>query len=279
MKASNHRVEIDVCLESVFTDLPPEKRIERIARAGYRFVEFWFHDATFDGKACSRKQPKHAASLGSACRRCGITINNMVVNAPDGSFGGAPVRAQDRSRYLERLEEVIDFASAVGCRKAITCSGNLQPAQSRSRMRANLERALSEATAIAARKGFTLLLEPLNTLVDHPGYYLDSSAEGAEIVRGIGSPNLRLLYDVYHMQIMEGNVIATIEKNLELIGHFHSAGVPGRGELFRGELNYPEILERLRAWGYSGRFGLEYFPKMKDHLASLRKVRALLRGL
>ena len=273
MKGTKRMVELDVCLEAVFTSLPTEKRIEKIAQAGYRFVEFWFHDATFDGKECSRKQPKNAASLAGACKQRGVTINNMVVNAPDGSFGGAPARAKDRTRYLERLEEVIDFAGTAGCRKAITCSGNLQPGLSRARMRANLEKALGEATSIAAKKGFTLLLEPLNTRVDHPGYYLDSSVEAAEVVRAIASPSLRLLYDVYHMQIMEGNVIATIEKHLDIIGHFHSAGVPGRGELFTGELNYPQILQRIAALGYKGRFGLEYFPRMKDHLASLRQVR------
>ena len=271
-------IEIDVCLEAVFTSLPTEKRIERIARAGYRFAEFWFHDATFDGKECSRKQPKNAASLAAACKQHRVAINNMVVNAPDGSFGGAPVRAADRSLYLERLEEVIEFAEAVGCHKAITCSGNLQAGCSRARMRSSLETALGAAADIARKKGFTLLLEPLNTHVDHPGYYLHSAVEGAELVRAIGSPNLRLLYDVYHMQIMEGNVVASIEKNLDIIGHFHSAGVPGRGELFDGELDYPFILGRIAAAGYRGRFGLEYFPKMKDHLASLRKVRTYLRG-
>jgi hydroxypyruvate isomerase len=270
-------IPIDVCLESVFTWLPAEERVRKIAQAGYRFVEFWFHDATFDGTECSRKLPKNAAALAEVCRKCGVAINNMVVNAPDGSFGGAPVKAGDRSRYLERLEEVIAFAGALGCRRAITCSGNLQPGLRRARMRANLEEALGRATTIAAKQGFTLLLEPLNTRVDHPGYYLDSSAEGAELVRAIASPNLRLLYDVYHMQIMEGNVIATVEKRMDLIGHFHAAGVPGRGELFTGELNYPQILRRIGALGYQGRFGLEYFPKMKDHLASLRQVRACLR--
>lgn len=269
-------IPLDVCLESVFTGLPAEDRVKKIAQAGYRFVEFWFHDATFDGTECSKKLPKNAASLAEACRKCGITINNMVVNAPDGSFGGAPVKAGDRGRYLERLEEVIEFAGRLGCRKAITCSGNLQAGLSRARMRANLEKALGQATAIAAKEGFTLLLEPLNTHVDHPGYYLDSSVEGAELVRAIASPNLRLLYDVYHMQIMEGNVIANVEKNIDIIGHFHSAGVPGRGELFTGELNYPQILRRIGTMGYKGRFGLEYFPKMKDHLASLKKVRACL---
>jgi hydroxypyruvate isomerase len=114
--------------------------------------------------------------------------------------------------------------------------------------------------------------------VDHAGYYLDSTAEAVAIVRAVNSPHLRILYDVYHMQIMEGNVIATIEKNIEWIGHFHSAGVPGRAEHFGGELDYPVILRRIEATGYEGAFGLEYFPKMADHLESLKRVRAYLCG-
>jgi hydroxypyruvate isomerase len=271
-------VKLDVCLEAVFTDLTTEERIGKIAQAGYDCVEFWFHDATFTGTECTAKQPKNAAALRDACRKHGVTVNNMVLNAPDGSFGGSPVNAADLNKYLERLDEVIAFAKSIGCAKAITCSGNVQPGQSRKQMRDALQNALGRAAAIAEKQGFTLILEPLNTHVDHAGYYLDSSAEGAEIAREIGSPGLRLLYDVYHMQIMEGNIIANIEKNLDVIGHFHSAGVPGRGELFSGELNYPQILARIGALDYKGCFGLEYFPKMQDHLESLKQVRACLQG-
>ncbi len=173
---------------------------------------------------------------------------------------------------------MIAYAESVNCSKAITCTGNLQPGVTRAQMRATLEKALGEAAKIAAKHNFTLLLESLNTHVDHAGYYLDSSTEGAEIVRAIDSPNLRLLYDVYHMQIMEGNLLANIERELDVIGHFHSAGVPGRHEHFCCEVNYPELLTRLDKWGYAGCFGLEYFPAMDDHDASLRDVRAYLLG-
>jgi hydroxypyruvate isomerase len=138
-------------------------------------------------------------------------------------------------------------------------------------MRKNLENALAEAVRIAEQADFTLLLEPLNTLVDHPGYYLDSSAEAVEIVGAIGSRHLKILYDVYHMQIMEGNVLANIEKRMPWIGHFHAAGVPGRGELFGTELNYPAILAKIETLGYDGAFGLEYFPRLSDHGQSLRE--------
>ncbi len=268
-------MKYDVCMEMVFTDLPYEQRIAKIAAAGFDCVEFWFHDGTFNGKDCAGGA-KDAKILKKACAAAGVTINNMVVNAPDGSLGGALVRAEDRSKYLDRLDEVIAFAAACGCRQAITCAGNLQPGLSRNAMRRNLEETLGRAADVAARKKFVLFLECLNTRTDHFNYFLDSSAEGAAIVRAIGSPHLRLLYDVYHMQIMEGSVIATIDENLDVIGHFHSAGVPGRHELWEGELNYPSIVRRIMAGGYQGAFGLEYSPAMPNHTQSLKKTRAYL---
>lgn len=268
----------DVCLEMVFPHLPAEERILRIAAAGYQAVEFWFHDSTFDGAGCSTALPKDAAAIRQACARAGVTLTNTVVNSPDGSIGGSPVDAGDLNRYLERLEEVITFSLSLDCRKAITCSGNARPDLTTSQMRSNLENALGRAASLAEKQGFQLLLEPLNTHVDHAGYFLDSSRAATEIVRGVNSPGLRLLYDVYHMQIMEGNLLATIERDLDIIGHFHSAGVPGRGEHYLGELAYPEIVRRIDSWGYKGYFGLEYTPTLEDHQESLRRVGAHLQG-
>lgn len=270
-------LQLDVCLETVFPGTPAEDRIGRIAACGYDCVEFWMHDSTQDAPA--GRGHKDPIALRQACDAAGVTINNFVVNPPDdGSTGGAPVMAAARQRYLERVEECIAFGKAVGCTKAITCAGNIQPGLSPEQMRTTMESALGEAAALAERHHFTLLLEPLNTHVDHAGYCLESSDLGAEIVRAVDSPALRLLYDVYHMQIMEGNVIAHIRRNSDVIGHFHSAGVPGRHELYAGELNYPGILRAIEETGYAGRFGLEYFPKLPDHAASLRNVRQYLSG-
>ena len=117
-------MKFDICLEMVFTDLPPEERIERIAAAGFDSVEFWFHDATFDGGTCTDRLPKDPVAIRESCKTSGVSINNMVVNAPDGSFGGAPVDARDYNKYIDRLHEVIAFAGLVDCGMAITCSGN-----------------------------------------------------------------------------------------------------------------------------------------------------------
>lgn len=256
-------MNLGVCAEMVFGQLPYEKRIAAIARAGYDRVELWLHEG------------KDAATLRQVCVASGVCLQNMVVNSPDGSVGGSPVNAGDCNKYLDRLTEVIEFAQAAGCTRAITCSGNISPALSRAKMRANLELALGQAAQIARQSNFTLLLEPLNTRVDHAGYYLDSSAEAGAIVRAVNNPNLRLLFDIYHMQIMEGNILANIEKNVDIIGHFHLAGVPGRHEPYRGEINYPFLLGRIGEMGYRGIFGLEYSPTVAD-LKSLKKTRAYL---
>jgi hydroxypyruvate isomerase len=239
-------------------------------------VEFWFHDSTFDGQTCASTQPKEAETLKQVCVNNGVKINNMVVNAPDGSQGGSLTNPDDLALYLDRVWEVIDFAQRCDCHKAITCTGNIVPSLSTLEMRNSIVDALTKAADIAAKSDFTLLLEPLNTFVDHQGYFLDSSQAAADIVREIGSPNLKLLFDIYHMQIMEGNIISNIRSASDVIGHFHSAGVPGRNELFGTELNYPGILEAISAQGYGGSFGLEYSPRISNHSTSLIQTKSYL---
>ena len=271
-------VSLAVCLETLFTDLPVEDRIGKIKEAGYDAIEFWHPEGTWDGSGVNFDLAKDPAAMRQACGEHGVVLSDFALHAWDGSIGGCPVNSEDHDRYLGQIRKMIDFAKAAGCRKGITLSGTVVPGLSRSQMRQNLEKALGEAVEIARQADFLLLLEPLNTLVDHAGYYLDRTAEAVAIVRAVNSPHLRILYDVYHMQIMEGNVIATIEENIEWIGHFHSAGVPGRAEHFGTELDYPVILRRIEATGYEGAFGLEYFPRMADHFESLKRVRAYLCG-
>jgi hydroxypyruvate isomerase len=265
-------------LETVFTDLPVEERIARIAEVGYKSIEFWHPEGTWDGHGVRTDLAKDPVALRQACVRHGVALNDFAMHAWDGSIGGCPVKASDRECYLAQIRRMIAFGKAAGCTKGITLSGPVDPALSRTKMRENLEAALAEAVKIAEQAGVTLLLEPLNTRVDHAGYYLDSSGEALEIVRALNHPRLKILYDVYHMQIMEGNILATIERLLPWIGHFHAAGVPGRGELFGSELNYPAIARKIESLGYQGAFGLEYFPKLADHAESLRKTLEYLTG-
>jgi hydroxypyruvate isomerase len=181
-------------------------------------------------------------------------------------------KAEDHAGYFEQIEKMIAFAQAVGCKQGIVLSGLSDPALSENQMRDNLTKALAQATEMAQAAGITLLLEPLNSRVDHAGYYLDTTEKAIPILREINSENLKMLYDVYHMQIMEGNLLATIENNIDIIGHFHAAGVPGRAEMFDTEINYPAIVEKLESLNYQGNFGLEYFPQITDHSESLKRI-------
>ncbi len=264
-----------VCLETVFPNLPIEKRIEPVARAGYRFVEVWFMGCSWE-KEDMAVTAKKLKDFARACADNGVTFNNLVLNGPSGSPGGALVRPSDHAVYLERLKRVAGAALSAGCSMAITCTGNWQYKRSREDQRRSIVDVLRKAATIAEPLGFSLVLEALNTYTDHAGYFLDSPEEGASIVREVNSPRVKLLYDVYHMQIMSGNHTNFIRQNLDIIGHFHSAGVPGRHELFDGEIAYPFIMKELDRLDYGGCFGLEYTPALKDHAESLAKVKQYL---
>jgi hydroxypyruvate isomerase len=109
--------------------------------------------------------------------------------------------------------------------------------------------------------GVTLVLEPLNLKVDHAGYFLSRSDEAFQLVRGLNNPHIKVLFDIYHQQITEGNLLSSMADHLEWIGHIHAAGNPGRRELYDGEIHYGNVLSKLREIGYEGYVGLEYFPK------------------
>jgi hydroxypyruvate isomerase len=129
--------------------------------------------------------------------------------------------------------------------------------------------ALARLAPAAEEAGVTLVLELLNSKVDHPDYQADRTAWGVAVCQSVGSPRVKLLYDAYHMQIMEGDIIRTIQTAHPFIGHYHTAGVPGRRDLDdEQELNYPAILRAIRATGYTGYIGHEFIPK-GDPVAAL----------
>jgi hydroxypyruvate isomerase len=263
--------KISVCAECFFTDLPFEQRIKKIAAIGYKYIEFWHPEGTFDGKTIDFSQLKDAKLLKKAAYDNGLKINDFAFGAWDGSIGGSPTDAADHAKWFEQIQKMLDFANAVGCPKGIILSGMTQKNVSAEKMNDNLVTAFSKAAKMAEKAGVVLVIEPLNSMVDHGGYYLDKTAGAVEIINKVKSPNLKLLFDVYHMQIMQGNLLDFIEKNIGIIVHFHSAGVPGRGELFDTEVNYPAIIKKVDQLGYEGCFGLEYFPKI-DHSESLKKT-------
>ncbi len=166
-----------------------------------------------------------------------------------------------------RLREIAD----AGLFNMIVFSGDRKGQEDREGIK-NCAIGLKQLMPQAEKLGITVCMELLNSKRDHSDYQCDHTAWGVELAKEIGSDRFKLLYDIYHMQIMEGDVIATIQENIDYIGHFHTGGVPGRAEIDETqELNYRKICEAILATGYTGYLGQEFVPK-RDPLASLRQA-------
>lgn len=129
----------------------------------------------------------------------------------------------------------------------------------------SLVEGLKESAKLLAGTDIILAIEPLNTYYDHQGYFLYSSEEAVEILKAVNSPNVKMLFDIYHQQIMEGNLVNNIKKYIHSIAHFHIADVPGRHEIGSGEINYPNVLNAIKETDYKGCVGIEFFPLNPDH--------------
>jgi len=164
-----------------------------------------------------------------------------------------------RNDYIEGLKETLKVAKQLDCRTIISQTGNDNGA-CRKEQHASLVAGLKECAPILEAEGITLVIEPLNLRVDHAGYFLSNSEEAFEIIDEIKSTNVKILFDIYHQQITEGDVTRRILKDIDKIGHFHAAGNPGRHELAESELNYNYILKQIDSTLYGGMIGLEYFP-------------------
>ena len=165
-----------------------------------------------------------------------------------------------RSDYLNGLEESIAVAQRLGTRTLISQVGDDRKGVSRDEQRQCLVDGLKAAAPLLERADITLVIEPLNELVDHAGYFLTFSGEAFEIVEAVGSSHVKVVFDIYHQQISEGHLIHNITTNIDKIAHFHAAGNPGRHELTHGEINYPRIFETIQQTHYDGYVGLEYWP-------------------
>jgi len=268
--------KIGVCAETFFSDLAYEQRLREIAAAGFTRYELWFHDKRFDGSELY-DEPKDFHRLAELNAELGLTCTDFIFNHPDAGVRAAMIDAKDRALILESLGAMIENARTIKCRAFISGAGNVVPGLSREKATENMIETLRLVARVCEKEGITILLEPFNTKVDHPQYFLDSADECLSVLKAVDSPCVRMLYDIYHMQVMGGDIVAFIRKNISWIGHFHVAGVPGRHEPHESELNYPFILKEIDRLGYAGYVGLEYWPTI-DSRVSLRQTRAWLEG-
>ena len=179
------------------------------------------------------------------------------------------------SALVDRYLEHIDLVSEAGYTNLICFSGNARGMSEEQGLN-NAERGLKRILSRAEEKGVVLQMELFNSKIDHPDYLCDNSAWGIELCRRLDSPNFKLLYDIYHMQISEGDIIRTIRDHHEYFGHYHTAGVPGRNEIDDSqELNYPAICRAIRDTGFQGYIAQEFLPDRnnnQERIESLRKA-------
>ena len=177
-------------------------------------------------------------------------------------------RKENHDRIEKELRTNIEFAATEGIPNVICMSGN-RKGMAEDEGLANCTIGLKRVVGFAEEKKVTIIMEGLNSKKDHKDYMYDKTSWGVELCKTVGSPRFKLLYDIYHMQIMEGDVIATIRANKEYIAHYHTGGVPGRNEIDETqELNYPAIIKAILETGYQGYLGQEYIPK-REALGSL----------
>jgi hydroxypyruvate isomerase len=202
----------------------------------------------------------------------------LVPSMASGGGGSIKEGVNDPANHAEiqvRLPKLIDAAAAAGAPNVIVMAGDRVGKDGKPISdEAGLEVAanfLRKFVKQAEDQGVTLCLELLNSKVNHPGYMADHTKWGVELCKRVGSPRMKLLYDIYHMQIMEGDIIRTIRENIAYIGHFHTAGNPGRHEFDETqELNYRPIIQAIADTGFSGFVSHEYSP-LKDPIASLKE--------
>jgi len=253
---------LSVMLWTVFRELPFEKRLEKVAEAGYQNVELvgeyakWT-DAEFESANAARK-------------RLGIRFD-----ATAGLKHGVGDPAS-RDAFLAELEQALTPMKTLDCPAMIVLSGNVVEGLSRKEQHQSCIDGLKRAVALV--EGKQLAGEPVRLLLEcidpeeNPHYFLQSAAEAIEIVRAVNHPQVQFLYDLFHEQIAEGNLIEKIEKNIEVIGLIHVADVPGRHEPGTGEINYDNVYRKLAELKYKHIAAMEFRP-VGDAVAALKKAR------
>jgi len=232
---------------------------------------------------CYRMKPAEMAPIARDLGLAGIDLvapddfpvlkeHGLLCTMTSGVWGGIPKGLNRREHHepiLKSLRELIDASAGYGFPNVICFSGNRAGLSDEEGLKTCAE-GLKQIVGYAEQKRVTVIMELLNSRVNHPDYQCDRTEWGVELCRAVGSERFKLLYDIYHMQIMEGDVIRTIQTHQQYFGHYHTGGNPGRNEIDETqELNYPAILRAIVGTGYRGFVAQEFIPRNPDKIASL----------
>jgi hydroxypyruvate isomerase len=247
-----------VNLEIWWKNLPMEQRLEKVAEYGYPGVEFWPYEN------------KPLKVMSRMCEKLGIEICQFT------AWGFTPGMNDPKNlaAFLKKVEEACQVAKAINCKMMTVVGGNDQKGMTQAEMHANIIEALKRAAPIAEKHQVVLILEPMNIRVDHKGHCLYGSEAGVRICRAVGSPFVKLNWDLYHCHISEGDLCGHLKEGFDQLGYVQIADHPGRKEPGTGEIHYPRVLKELHRLGYRGFVGLELWPSKDEHTAAQAVYRA-----
>jgi hydroxypyruvate isomerase len=211
------------------------------------------------------------ARVGKLCQSNRIGMHGLLAQMDWKKRPVSIVDPAHRETFLSDIRHAIVVAEKLGINQLVVTSGLSAAGKSREEQYASLTEGIKRAADLVAAVNFTLLVEPLNSLVDHPGCFLTSCVEGLKLVREVDQPHVRLLFDIYHEQVMRGNIIRTLTEAAPLVALIHVADNPGRNDPGTGEINFTNVYHAIRKTGYTGRVAMEYHP-LGDPVASLSQA-------
>ena len=252
-------MKYSLCIEPVFTDVDIYHRFALARQCGVDAVELW------------GVEERDVAELARVSDGEGMPIAAISV------YDSWKVRLNDRQdRVADNLKRTAEIGRQLKCPACIGLSGD-QNACGMGQMMTLVEN-LRAVAPLLAQSHMQLVVEALNSLVDHKGYFLTSAQMAFDIIGCVHAPSVQMLYDCYHMQIMEGNLIQSIGGNIASIGHIHTAGVPGRHEPYSGEIHYPALIAELEKRNYQGYVGMEFWPTEEPAEAVAKTLRYFRTG-
>ena len=255
-----------VCIEMLFTEVPFEDRFGLAKESGFDFIEFW-----------SWKE-KDIQKIKELCQ-----VYDLKIASFSGDQDFSMVDENQKEDYIAFVQESTEIAKLLDCNNLVIHSNalgengvviNHYPNIAHTNKIAAILDVLKTLAMEAEKSNVTLVLEALNTMVDHSGNFLAFTREAAELIKSVNSSHIKILYDVYHMQIMEGNIINTLKAYIDVIGYIHIADVPGRHEPGTGEINFSNIMKTLKKLKYDGIIGFELAP-LHNSAKAARNILAL----
>lgn len=245
-----------VNIEMWWTHLPFIKRIEQAAKSGFKAIEFWEY------------QDKDIDAIALAARENKIEITQFTAWGWDNWMNDP----KNIELFISQIKEAFTVGKKLNCKMGTVVAGDDQPGMTQDEMHKQIIRVLTEVAPLAEEENFTLILEPMNIRVDHAGHCLYGSEAAIKICQQVNSSHVKINWDLYHMQISEGDLCGHLNEGINQIGYIQLADHPGRHEPGTGEVNYVKVLEEAISLGYEGYFGLECTPYQDEEQAIDRLI-------